>query len=122
MLVRCMEPTERLSFALGFRLCCNCYNNSNSPQIDVGHLGINKTVDAVREAMKREKVEVPTGLRSEITELINESMVCLKAREKMEKPKLFPHALHGGRFFERIQMDFLEGLPKGVEGYSSVPI
>ena len=88
--------------------------------IDVGHLGINKTFDAVKEAMMRDGVEVPPGLRSEIAELISECMLCVKARKKIEKPRLFPHSLHGGRFFERVQMDFLEGLPQSAEGFSSV--
>ena len=88
--------------------------------INVGHLGINKTCEAVQEAMLRDNVKAPPNLRSEIAELIGECMVCVKARTKIEKPALFPHALHGGRFFERIQMDFLEGLPLSVEGFSAI--
>ena len=92
----------------------------NCRSIDVGHLGINKTVDAVREAMGRDGVAVPTNLRSEIIELIAECMLCKKARAKEESPVLSPHALHGGRFFERVQMDFLEGLKESADGYIAV--
>jgi len=88
--------------------------------IDVGHLGINKTCDAVKEAMERNGVKVPMNLRSEVTELISECMLCKKARASGDKPTLMPHTLHGGRFFERIQMDFLEGLTESADGFIAV--
>ena len=93
---------------------------SRTHNIDVGHLGINKTVDAVRDVMVRDGAVVPTNLRTEIVELIAECMLCTKARAKKENPVLMPHALHGGRFFERIQMDFLEGLKESADGYVAV--
>ena len=93
---------------------------TRSHNINVGHLGINKTVDAVRAAMIRENVEVPRNLRTEVAELIAACMLCSKARKRPEKPVLLPHALHGGRFFERIQLDFLEGLPKARDGCAAI--
>jgi len=74
-----------------------------------------KLFEGVR-ARRYSCVAVPANLRSEIIELIAECMLCKKARAKEESPVLLPHALHGGRFFKRVQMDFLEGLKEAERG------
>ena len=61
--------------------------------------------------MVKEGKKVPENLRGEVTELMSKCMLCKKVKGKLENPVLLPHGLHGGRFFERIQLDFLEGLP-----------
>jgi len=87
--------------------------------IDIGHLGINKTTDAVREIMTSENRPIPANLRSEVAELMSECVTCTKRKTRPGKPVLLPHALHAGRFFEKIELDFLEGLPES-QGWTSI--
>jgi hypothetical protein len=85
-----------------------------------GHHGINKEVQKVQRLMEQKEIEVPKNLRSEVAELIAACMTCRKRKLKQQDVKLLPHSLHGGRFFERLQMDFLEGLPVAADGCNAL--
>ena len=118
-LSRILSMNNIMTFGgINAKLVSEFYDRAHN--VEVGHLGINKTVDAVRDIMVKEGKEVPKNLRGEVTELMSKCMLCKKLKGKLENPVLLPHGLHGGRFFERIQLDFLEGLPKLADGCNAI--
>ena len=82
----------------------------------MGHLGINKTIEAMTRILKEEGRQTPLNLRTTVAKWIGACMDCRKSRATLEKPKLDAHSLHGGAPFERVQCDFIKGLPETTRG------
>ena len=85
-----------------------------------GHLGINKTVQAMTKILRDAGHPIPTNLRTLVSKWIGLCLDCQKARAQMKKPNIDMHSLHGGAAFERIQCDFLTGLPVSVRGNTAI--
>jgi len=85
-----------------------------------GHHGINRTVNKMMKVYTQEGAKVPAYLRQGVQRMIASCMHCVKQRARVIKPRLERHSLHSGSFFERIQVDFLEGLPESRAGHKHI--